>query len=316
MNILVTGATGFVGAHLAKRLLDEKNDVVTIVHDLHPKTKRTLELLGIDEHISKVNGSITDLDLVKRVTSDYEIDLIYHLAALPIVRVGNVSPVPIWDANIRGTWNVMEAAKECNSRVFYLSTDKVYGHHGNDPYEEHFALNGLNIYESSKACADNIVRSYAYVFGIKTAIVRSCNIYGPADFNSRLIPNSIRKCLAGISPTVYDGIDYVREWIFVADAISAFIKVAENISEKPNEVYNVGTGFSADQREVIRRILLHFEGIEYKVEPPQSYMHKEIPYQVLSAEKIRTKLDWTHKVDFDAGLKIVVDWWKEHSHLI
>lgn len=137
---------------------------------------------------------------MKRVASDYEVDVIFHLAALPIVRVGNISPVPIWEVNIKGTWNVMEAAKECGAAVFYLSTDKVYGHHGNEPYREDFALNGMNIYECSKACADSIVRSYHYVYGVRVVVARCCNVFGPADTNSRLIPNSIRRCLQNKPP--------------------------------------------------------------------------------------------------------------------
>lgn len=312
-RILVTGATGFVGAHLAKRLLKE-GEVVTIVHDIHRKQGNNLELLGIYDEVDKVLGSITDENLVKRVASDYEVSIIYHLAALPIVRVGNISPVPIWETNIKGTWNIMEAAKECSASVFYLSTDKVYGYHGMKPYEEHFALNGLNIYECGKACADSIVRSYNYVYGVKTAIARCCNIYGTADLNSRLIPNSIRKCLKNEPPIIYEGTDYVREWIYTDDAIDAFLLIAKNIGNAC-EVYNVGTNYSANQKEVILKILKHFPGLTYEIRKPMPYMKMEIPYQVLCTEKIRGKFGWEPRVDFDEGLAKVVNWWKEHKDL-
>ena len=315
-RILVTGATGFVGAHLTNKLLNEGNEVVTIVHDLHKVNGNTLKLLNIYDKTDKAIGSLTDETFVKRVVSDYEVSIIYHLAALPIVRVGNISPVPIWATNLQGTWNIMEAAKESGASVFYLSTDKVYGHHGSIPYEEHFALNGLNIYDCSKACADNIVRSYTKVYGIKTAIVRSCNIYGPGDLNSRLIPNTIRRCLKNKSPIIYEGIKYVREWIYVDDAINAFLLVAKNLEKESGDVYNIGTGFSADQTEVIPRILSYFPGITSEIRKPLPYMKEEIPYQVLSTKKIRKKLGWESKVSFDDGLAKVINWWRKHNHII
>ena len=176
MAVLVTGTTGAIGAHLAKRLLDRGETVVGIIHDKHPKKHTTLDLLGITDSIYLAHGDLLDLTFVKRVASDYEVDKIFHLAALPIVRVGNVSPVPIFKTNVEGTWNVMEAAKENNSKVLYVSTDKVYGHHGTEPYKETFALNGLNIYDASKAMGDQVVRAYNFVYGTKTVVSRSCNI--------------------------------------------------------------------------------------------------------------------------------------------
>src|SRR3990172_13308468 len=127
MNVLVTGTTGAIGAYLAKKLLLRGHKVVGIIHDRHPKGQRALELLGIEDQIYLAHGDLLDLDFVKRVASDYEAERIFHLGALPIVRVGNVSPVPIFRVNVEGTWNVMEAAKENNASLLYLSTDKVYG---------------------------------------------------------------------------------------------------------------------------------------------------------------------------------------------
>jgi len=276
----------------------------------------TLELLGIDKKIYLAHGDVTDLNFVKRVVSDYEINKIFHFAALPIVRVGNVSPVPIFKTNVEGTWNIMEAAKENNATVLYVSTDKVYGHHGNEPYKETFALNGLNIYDASKAMGDQVVRSYNYVYGTKIVVSRSCNIYGPADFNSRLIPNTIRNCLKGESPLIFEGIDYIREWIYVDDVIDAFLMLMDNIDKTNGQAWNIGTGFTAAQEVVIHEVLKYFPNIKAKVIPPPPYTKKEIPYQKLDTEKITKTLNWKAKISFEEGIRRTVEWWKQNRDIL
>lgn len=310
---LVTGTTGSIGGHLAKFLLNRGDNVVGIVHDRHPQSRNVLNLLDIEKDLHIAYGDITDPLFVKRVVADMEVDEIYHLAALPIVRVGNVSPAPIFDVNINGTINVMEAAKDSNASVLYMSTDKVYGHHGNVPYKEDFALNGLNIYEASKACADLIVRSYNYVYGIPIVVSRSCNIYGPSDLNSRLIPNTIRNCLMNKPPLIFDGVGYTREWIYVDDIVNALSILMANISKTNGQCYNIGTGFSASQEGVINEILKHFPGLKPQIIPPPKYTKKEIPYQTLDSEKIRKALGWSTKVAFPEGIKITVDWWNANK---
>ncbi|HLC39427.1 MAG TPA: NAD-dependent epimerase/dehydratase family protein [archaeon] len=315
MAVLVTGTTGAIGAHLAKRLLDRGETVVGIIHDKHPKKHTTLDLLGITDSIYLAHGDLLDLTFVKRVASDYEVDKIFHLAALPIVRVGNVSPVPIFKTNVEGTWNVMEAAKENNSKVLYVSTDKVYGHHGTEPYKETFALNGLNIYDASKAMGDQVVRAYNFVYGTKTVVSRSCNIYGPADLNSRLIPNTIRNCLKGENPQIFEGIDYIREWIYIDDVVDAFLLLMDNIEKTNGQAWNIGTGFTAAQELVISEVLKHFPGMQAKIVQPPPYTKKEIPYQKLDTEKITTTFGWRPKVSFEEGVRRTVEWWKANKHL-
>jgi CDP-glucose 4,6-dehydratase len=316
MTSLVTGTTGAIGAHIAKRLLDRGERVIGIAHDKHPKGCSAPELLGVQDKIYWAHGDIVDQTFVKRVTSDYEVSTIYHIAALPIVRVGNISPVAIWKVNVEGTWNLMEAARESGASVYFMSTDKVYGHHGNVPYEEDFALNGLNVYECSKACADRIVQSYHYVYGLKTVVARPCNIYGPADLNSRLIPNSIRNCLRGDSPVIYAGIGYTREWIYIDDVVDAIVLLTENFDKTDGQVFNVGSGFQATQEEVVQHILKYFPGQKPRLDRPEPYMRIETPYQTLSSDKIRKHFGWRPRVTFEEGISRTVRWWKDNIEML
>lgn len=316
MTSLVTGTTGAVGAHVAKKLLDRGETVIGITHDSHPRGRNPLELLGIENDIFMTHGDLLDLTFIKRIVSDYEVNKIFHLAALPIVRVGNISPVPIFKTNVEATWNVMEAAKENNSTVLYVSTDKVYGHHGNEPYKETFSLNGLNIYDASKAMGDQVVRAYNFVYGTKAVVTRSCNIFGPADLNSRLIPNTIRNCLKGESPLIFEGIDYIREWIFIDDVVEAFMMLIDNIEKTNGQAWNIGTGYTASQESVIEEILKHFPNIKARVVAPPLYTKKEIPYQKLDIEKITKTFNWKHKVSFEDGIRKTVEWWKQNKNTL
>ncbi len=318
-RILVTGASGFVGGHLAKHLLDRGHPIVSISHD--SVRVNTSALLGIEEKIDWAYGDITNYDFVKRVVADYEVEQIYHLAALPIVRVGHRTTIPVFDVNIMGSIALFEAAKEQHLSgypisVLYVATDKVYGDAGPRPYKEQDPLNGLGIYESSKACSDLIARSYHRNFGVTIVVARPCNIFGTADLNSRLIPNSVRRCLLGLSPIVYEGISYVREFIYSTDACEAMISLMGRAHEFAGDAFNIGSGFHFNQEEIMTEILKRFPNIKREYRRPQPYMLNEIPYQRLDSTKIEHAIGWKAKVSFEDGLDEVIAWWRAHPDLI
>lgn len=315
-NILVTGATGFIASNLAKRLLNNGDSVVTIAHDTHPPASRPIDFLGIKDRVFYAHGSIADLELLKRVVSDYEIKQIYHMAVFGLVKRANISPVPVWRTNIEGTWNVMEAARECDADVLYMSTDKVYGDHGDKPYREDFALRGTNVYDCSKACGDMIAKSYHGVYGLKVTIIRMCNAYGPTDLDSRLIPNTLRSCLANSNPIVYDGIDYTREWIFIDDTTEALALAMKNIDKANGQIYNLGTGYRANQAEVVVNILKYFPHLHPDIRPPLPYMKKEIPNNLVSSEKFREDFHWSPRIDYQRGIKLTVQWWLDNAQIL
>ena len=315
MVVLVTGASGFVGAHLAKYLLERKQEVISITHDRHTLT--TASLLDIENRLIWARGDILDETFLKRVVSDYEVDQIFHLAALPLVRVATRTTIPIFQTNIMGTCNVLEAAKEqllsgYDISVLYLSTDKVYGDSGGIPYNEEMPLKALNPYESSKACADIITQCYHKRFGLKTVVARACNIFGEADLNRRLIPNSIKKCLQGQSPVIFKGITYIREFIYAKDACEALITLMEKIDKTNGEIYNVGSGFHFNQEQAIQEILKQFPSLKGEYQDPPSYTRVEIPFQRLNSSKIQKELGWKAKTSFQEGLEKTIKWYRNN----
>lgn len=323
MKVLVTGATGALGSNLAKGLLSEGHSVFSISHDESPID--SAKILGISDKITWSRGDVVDETLVKRVISDYDIDLVYHLAALPIVRVGTRTVRPLYDVNLMGTLSILEALKEQTASGFdvgmvMMSTDKVYGEatYGRR-YLETDPLDAMAPYETSKACADITCRMFHRMGYIKRlGVVRPSNIYGPGDMNQRLIPNTIRKCLNHQPPIIYKGITYVREFTYVDDFVDAMIRVGKfTLKQDGNvaEIFNIGSGETFNQEAVINLILTNFPGLKPSVEEPPPHTRIEIPYQALDHSRIVKQLGWQPNTAFTLGLSKTIGWWKTHPEL-
>jgi dTDP-glucose 4,6-dehydratase len=316
MRALVTGATGFFGAWMAKFLIEKGYEVVSIMHDT--KNLSTDLLLGVKNEITWAHGSILDLEFVKRILAEYEVDEVYHFAALPIVRVAVRTTVPIFTTNVIGTINVLEALKEqklsgFTMKMVYCSTDKVYGPTvSKTPYREDMPLRPVHAYECSKAMADLAAQGYARSWGLDVAIVRPSNVFGPGDLNSRIIPNTIRHCVRGEHPIVYKDMVYVREFTYVEDACRAIFSVLHTDGLDNGEVFNLGSSELLKQEEVISRILRYFPDLKAEYSEPPLYTTKEIEYQALDSSKLRRVAGWEPAVNFEEGLRRTIEWWKSN----
>ncbi|HEX9998142.1 MAG TPA: GDP-mannose 4,6-dehydratase, partial [Abditibacterium sp.] len=179
--VFITGATGLLGGALAKRLFDAGADVVCLVRDSVPGCE--LERSGLISHVKSVRGDISDRAFLRRVLGEYEIETVLHLAAQTIVGTANRNPVATFEANIAGTWNVLEACRESPrvAAVVVASSDKAYGAQTDLPYSEKTPLQGQHPYDVSKSCADLISQSYAHTYGLPVAITRCGNFFGGGD---------------------------------------------------------------------------------------------------------------------------------------
>jgi CDP-glucose 4,6-dehydratase len=304
-NILITGINGFLGSSLATHC-KEGNHVIGLVRERNHKTKDNY-LTGC----TLVQGDIINLDLLKRIVNDYEVDLIYHLAAQSIVKLANTNPKDAYLSNVIGTVNVLEAVRQINPKIKVVcaSSDKAYGIHYELPYIEIMDVRSGDPYSTSKACGDLIAQSYAKTYGLNVKIIRSANIYGPGDLNlSRIIPGTISRIIKGKKPILYSGVeDFKREYIFVNDVCTAYQILAK--SGISGQAYNVGDEEFLTVKEVIEHICREMNwigGIDY-IERPFG----EIPFQYLSSEKIQ-KLGWNKTVKFNVGLKASINWYLEH----
>ena len=196
-NVFITGIAGFVGSNLAKDLVNSGANVIGLT-----KSKKINSLLffeKIDKKVNLIFGDITDKELLKSIFLKFEIQICFHLAAQVEVGSANKYPFLTWETNIRGTYTLMEVIRENKKKiksVIVASSDKAYGRYSINllPYKENYKLNPEYPYDTSKACADIIAKSYSSkLFKLPILITRFANIYGPGQLNfTALIPDAIR----------------------------------------------------------------------------------------------------------------------------
>jgi len=306
-NILITGVNGFIGSALAARLLSQGKRIVGLVRDRNYKSRR-----DILDRISVAYGDLSDINAVRYAVTKYEVDTIFHLGAIAVLRMGIIDPVTCWETNVMGTVNVLEAARAAKHvrKVVVASSDKAYGTHTNLPYLEDMALLPSDPYGTSKACTDLIARSYADTYGMDISVVRSGNVFGPGDLNrSRLIPGSILKLLEGKPPVIYKLVGaYRREFMFIEDVIDAYIKIAD--FGLPGEPYNIGgSGFQT----IIKTIEMIIEEMGVNLVP--EIVEKEfveIKEQYLDASKLKL-LGWSCRYPIRDGIREAVAWYREYA---
>jgi CDP-glucose 4,6-dehydratase len=204
MNCLITGANGFLGSALSERLCHQGHRVVGIVRDRNYKSRR--EIL---DRISVVHGDLRDPTVLRYALSQYEIDTIFHVGAVTILRKSVMDPLTCYETNVLGTAYLLEAARQQGiKKIVVASSDKAYGTYKKLPYKEEMHVQAsADAYSTSKACTDLLAQQYAKGYDMDISIVRAGNIFGAGDLNmSRLIPRSILNCLDGIQPVLYKGV--------------------------------------------------------------------------------------------------------------
>lgn len=310
-TVLVTGGNGFIGGNLVAALVGAGAHVVALVRDLRPRG--TLRLFRLEDHITVVFGSATDETVVARAIAQYRVQDCFHLAAQALVSAARNSPADTFDSNVRGTWTVLEACRRGGvERIVVASSDKAYGPSAHLPYVESHPLLAHAPYDTSKACTDLIARSFHHTFGLPIAVTRCANVYGPGDVNiSRLVPDVINSALSGMPVRLRSDGSYVRDFLFVADAVDAYLTLGES-AHRPGvagEAFNFGTGEPRRVIDVVRRILFLIGRpdldpiIENRVA-----VGEEIPSQYTDSTKAATLLGWRARTPFDEGLRRTIEW--------
>jgi CDP-glucose 4,6-dehydratase len=308
----VTGATGLVGGWLVRRLCEAGAEVVCLVRDWVPQSE--LVRAGLIERVKIVRGDVVDQALLERTLGEYEIDTVIHLAAQTIVSIANRNPVSTFEANIGGTWALLEACRRSPRvrQIVLASSDKAYGDHDRLPYDEETPLRGRHPYDVSKSCGDLIAQAYAVTYGLPVAITRCGNFYGGGDLNwSRIVPGTIRSVLHGQRPVIRSDGLYIRDYFYVEDGAAAYMLLAEQLARRP-ELYGQAFNFSNELQvtvlELVQRILALMEStLEPEVRDEAS---NEIRHQYLSAAKARRLLGWGPQFSLDEGLTRTIAWYR------
>ncbi|MFS0657045.1 GDP-mannose 4,6-dehydratase [Bacillus sp. 179-C3.3 HS] len=311
-NVFVTGCTGLLGSYLVKELIDQGANVTGLVRDQVPRSN--LYEGSQFEKMNVVHGALEDMQTIERALGEYEIDTVFHLAAQAIVGVANRHPISTFEANILGTWNVLEACRRqpLIKRVIVASSDKAYGDQEQLPYDENMPLNGKHPYDVSKSCADLISHTYYNTYGLPVCMTRCGNLYGGGDLNfNRIIPQTIQLVLEGKAPEIRSDGTFIRDYFYIEDAVKAYLLLAEKMEEKglAGEAFNFSNEIQLTVLELVDKILKAM-GSELKPRILNQGTH-EIKHQYLSAEKARKLLDWEPDYSIDEGLAKTIDWYRE-----
>jgi CDP-glucose 4,6-dehydratase len=316
-KILITGAGGFVGSNLAKALLNKRAHVFTFSSRPLPSDS-LLALEGLDNQIAKQErGLLVDINRLDSVVRDNKIEVVFHLAAQPLVDLGRQNPIKTFEINIQGTWNVLEVARRNNvEKMVIASTTHVYGENPNLPFKEEFYPQPSRPYETSKACADLIAQCFADTYSVPIEIPRFVNLYGPGDMNfSRIIPKVIKSVLSGENPELWD-MHAVRDFLFIEDAIRGYLSLVEK--GRPNEkrvtVMNFGSSKLVNVVDLARTIIKIVGNPNVKVKLIQvpEARTQEIAKQYVSIDKAKRELSWEPIYSLEKGLEISLEWYKKY----
>ena len=311
-SVLVTGATGLLGSWLTRHLVDAGANLVCLVRDWLPQSE--LNRSGTMERVSSVHGDVIDRNLLERTLGEYEVEVVFHLAAQTIVGIANRNPVSTFSANIEGTWSLLEACRRSPrvASIVVASSDKAYGDQEVLPYTEAMPLQGRHPYDVSKSCADLIAQSYAITYGLPVAITRCGNFYGGGDLNwNRVVPGTIRSILRGEAPIVRSDGQFVRDYFYIEDAAAAYMLLAERLSKDATlngTPFNFSNESQINVLEIVKLISLK---MGYSGEPKVlNQASKEIRHQYLSAERALRVLNWRPRFTLDQGLERTIAWYR------
>lgn len=312
-NVFITGCTGFLGSWLTKTLLERGAKVVGLIRDSVPRAN--FLRLNLDKYISAVRGEVENYFLLERILNEYEIDTIFHLAAQTIVTIANKNPISTFETNIKGTWNILDACRRSPAvrRLIIASSDKAYGEQEVLPYAESGPLKGLYPYDVSKSCTDLLANAYYHTYKLPVCITRCGNFYGGGDLNfSRIVPGTIRSVMAGEQPVIRSDGTLIRDYIYVLDAVEAYILMAEKMEEIPieGEAFNFSNEVQITVLDLTKKLLSLMEK-EYLEPILLNETKGEIKHQYLSAEKARKVLGWRPKYTVEEGLKETIIWYRE-----
>ncbi len=312
-TVLITGPNGFLGGHLTRKLIGLGARPIALIYKDLPGSLFNQEKLAAK--VKVIRGDVRDLPLMKQIILKNKVDIIFHLAAQPIVDQALNDPLETFQTNIQGTINILQASliNRGVKKIIVASSDKAYGHSTKLPYRETTPLQGIYPYEVSKTCADLIAQSYYKTFGLPICITRASNLYGPGDLHfNRIVPMAIKQLHAGLSPTIRDRSDSIRDYLYVEDAADAYIRLAEKMDASMyGHAFNFSTNRQLSAEKVIRTIARAMDKEEIKPITIQT-RGCEIHKQYASYSKALAFIGWKPKHTFSAGIAKTIPWYVEH----
>ncbi|HBY62698.1 MAG TPA: dTDP-glucose 4,6-dehydratase [Solibacterales bacterium] len=317
MKLLVTGGAGFIGSafvrlgisgNWATRLTNV--DKLTYAGNLE-----NVAPVAEDPRYRFVHADICDAEAIDALVAEEAPDAIVHFAAESHVDRSILSPAPVFETNLRGTFTLLEAARRRNTaRFVHVSTDEVYGSI-DPPHEadESYPLRASSPYSASKAGSDLLALSYFHTYKLNVSVTRASNNYGPYQFPEKLIPLMISNALEDRPLPVYGDGQQVRDWLYVEDHCRAIFAVLEK--GRAGEVYNIGGTCSLPNLDVVHRLLAATAKPESLIQYVTDRPGHDRRY-ALSSAKLTSETGWQPQVPFDEGLRRTVAWYRENAEWV
>jgi dTDP-glucose 4,6-dehydratase len=316
MKIIVTGGAGFIGSGFVRLLLKTTDhEIVNLDKLTYAGNLDNLAPVADNSRYHFVKGDICDADLVRDLFATFHPRAIVHFAAESHVDRSILSPLPVFETNLRGTFTLLEAVRKHGiGRFVHVSTDEVYGSI-DAPYEadERYPLQASSPYSASKAGSDLLALSYFKTYKLPVLVTRASNNYGPYQFPEKLIPLMISNALEDKPLPVYGDGMQVRDWLYVEDHCRGILSVLEKGVD--GEVYNIGGNRSLPNKTVVDKIL-ELTGkpaslIRYVADRPGHDRR-----YALSSEKIQHQTGWAPQMDFETGIAATIDWYKSNTEWV
>lgn len=313
-KILVTGGAGFIGSNLVDYIQrnfksESECPLMTVLDALtYAGNKENLSGLDYPDKLIFVHGDVRDSSLVDELVKKNEI--IFHLAAESHVDRSIAGPSIFIDTNVRGTSNILEAARKYHKKVILISTDEVYGSLENGFADENYKLNPSSPYSASKASADLLALAYFKTFSLDVIITRCTNNYGPKQYPEKLIPQTIKKILLNQKIPIYGNGSNIRDWIHVEDHCSGLFLAMKH--GKPGEIYNFGDVDKVTNLEIVDNILKLMGKSNELIEFVTDRLAHDMRYSVNSM-KAKEDLNWKPKYNLSNSLEATIKWYESYA---
>lgn len=316
-KVLITGADGFIGSHLVEKLVQKGYKARAFVHYNSFNSWGWLDTLA-EEKLDRIDvfaGDIRDPNGVRKAMQG--MDMVFHLAALIAIPFSYHSPDSYVDTNIKGTLNVLQAARDTAcKRVLITSTSEVYGTAKYIPIDEQHPLQGQSPYSATKIGADRIAESFYRSFNIPVTIIRPFNTYGPRQSARAVIPTIITQLLAGATEIKLGSIHPTRDFNYVRDTVGGFIAIAETqatIGEEINIASQEEISIGQIARVIIDQInpTAKIVSDDIRMRPEKS----EVERLLGSNEKIRRLTGWQSEYTLERGIGETIAWFRDKENL-
>ena len=320
-KVLITGADGFIGSHLVEALLNNGVDVKAFVLYNSFNSWGWLDSLPaqIQNDMEIFSGDIRDPHGVKTAMKDC--DIVLHLASLIAIPYSYHSPDTYVDTNIKGTLNIVQAARELEiEKVVHTSTSEVYGTAQYVPIDENHPLQGQSPYSASKIGADQIAMSFYKSFNTPVAIIRPFNTYGPRQSARAVIPTIISQLASGNNDIFLGKVTPTRDFNYVLDTVNGFIAVAES-DKAIGEVINIGSNYEisiGDTVKIIAELMgrdVNIKTEEQRLRPEKSEVERLWADNTKAIELLNWHPSYPGKQGFKEGLKETIAWFTNKDNL-